>query len=473
MHNVKNLINNQNYTLMKNIHIVFFAIVLLFTACKDKSGDFAPTSPSISQIVPSLALANETVAIKGSRFSKDIAANVVKFAGVKADIVSASDTLLMVVVPANGSTGTVTITVDNRTSKGPMFTYGTAQEDYDYVTSTYAGTGIAGDVSSTLADSQFMLPNGVAYDSTTGDLIVSDRSAQSIKRISKDGTVTKIAGTGVKSSINGPLSEATFNNPYKSAVDKFGNIYVVDNGSNLIRKIDIANDMVSTLAGAGSSGFLDGQGTSARFNTITGIAVDADGYVYVADAVNHAVRKVSPTGMVTTLAGNGTAGIIDGEWPNVRMNRPTAVCVGKDGFVYAADRYGQRIRKINRSTGKTVTIAGSGGSAAASGGQVDGEALKARFNNPWGIEIDKHGTIYVSELGGSSSPTHTIRMIKDGIVTTIAGNANFNAPGFVNGASNVSRFYNPTDVAVDEDGNIFIADMNNYVIRKIVKVRKQ
>lgn len=458
---------------MKNILIVFFAVAVLFTACKDKSGDFAPTNPSISQIVPSMALANETVSIRGSRFSKDASANIVKFAGVKADIVSASDTLLMVIVPANGSTGTVTITVNDRTSKGPMFTYGTAQVEYDYITSTYAGTGVAGDIFGTLEEAKFMLPNGVAYDPTTGDLIVSDRTAQSIKRISKDGVVTKVAGTGAKSSINGELSEATFNNPYKSAVDKFGNIYVADNGSNQIRKIDVSNNTVSTLAGGGTTGaFSDGQGTSARFNTLTGIAVDDDGYVYVADAVNHAVRKVSPTGMVTTLAGNGTAGIIDGEWPNVRMNRPTAVCIGKDGFLYAADRYGQRIRKIDRHTGKTVTIAGSGGSAAADGAQVDGEALKARFNNPWGIEIDKDGTIYVSELGGSSSATHTIRMIKDGIVTTIAGNASFNAPGFINGMSGISRFYNPTDVAVDDDGNIFIGDMNNYVIRKIVKVAK-
>ncbi|MEQ7801043.1 IPT/TIG domain-containing protein [Pedobacter sp. ASV1-7] len=458
---------------MKNILIVFLAIAVSFTACKDKSGDFTPTNPSISQIVPSMALANESVSIKGKRFSKDASANIVKFAGVRADIVSATDTLLVVIVPTNGSTGTVTITVNDRTSKGPMFTYGAAQVEYDFITSTYAGTGVAGDEYGPITEAKFMLPNGIAYDPTTGDLIVTDRTAQAIKRISKDGVVTKIAGTGVRSTVNGALSVATFNNPYKSAVDRNGNIYVVDNGANLIRKIDLSNNTVSTLAGSSTAAFLDGQGTNARFNVPTGIAVDDDGYVYVADAANHAVRKISPTGMVTTLAGNGTAGIIDGEWPNVRMNRPTAVCMGKDGFLYAADRYGQRIRKIDRHTGRTVTIAGSGGNTSNTGGQVDGEALKARFNNPWGIEIDKDGTIYVSELGGSGSATHTIRMIKDGIVTTIAGNASFNAPGFVNGLSAVSRFNNPTDVAVDDEGNIYVGDMNNYVIRKIVKVPKQ
>lgn len=458
---------------MKRILLIFSIVSTIFLACKDNSDEFTPTNPSISQIVPSMALANQTVTIKGKRFANEPGANIVKFAGVKAEVLTATDTLLTVKVPQEGSTGNVTITVNDRTSKGPVFTYGAVQVAFDYVTSTYAGTGIAGDTYGPLTEAQFMLPNGVSFDETTGDLIVTDRTAQAIKRISKDGTVTKIAGTGVRSSVNGALTIATFNNPYKSAVDKNGNIYVADNGSNLIRKIDLSSNTVSTLAGGGSTGaFLDGQGTSARFNTITGIAVDEDGFVYVADAVNHAVRKISPTGTVTTLAGNGTAGIIDGDWPNVRMNRPTAVCVGKDGFVYAADRYGQRIRKINRHTGRTITIAGSGGSASNTGGQVDGEALKARFNNPWGIEAAADGTVYVSELGASGSATHTIRMIKDGIVTTIAGNATFNAPGYVNGLQGVSRFNNPTDLAVDNEGNIYVGDMNNYVIRKIIKVPK-
>lgn len=457
---------------MKKILLVFLAVSALFTACRDKSDDYEPTNPSISKIVPALGLANQTVSIKGKRFSNDVAANIIKFAGVRAEVLTATDSVLTVKVPAEGSTGNITITLNGYTSKGPVFTYGAVQAEFDYVTSTYAGTGIAGDVYGSLTEAQFMLPNGVCFDATTGDLIVADRTAQAIKRISKDGVVSKIAGTGTRSSVNGAISVATFNNPYKTAVDKDGNIYVAENGSHLIRKIDLTTNTVSTLAGS-TSGYLDGQGTAAKFNTVTGIDVDEDGNVYVADAANHVVRKISPTGMVTTLAGVGTvAGTIDGEWPNVRMNRPTAVCVGKDGFVYAADRYGQRIRKINRHTGKTITIAGSGGNAASTGGQVDGEALKAQFNNPWGIRAAADGTIYVSELGASGSATHTIRLIKDGVVSTIAGVASFNAPGYVNGIQGVSRFSNPTDIAVDNDGNVYVGDMNNYVIRKIVKVPK-
>lgn len=460
---------------MKKILFVFLAIAIVFTACKEDESNGLSTNPSISEIVPALGQANQVITLKGKRFSNVAAENIVKFSGVRAEIVSAQDTLLTVIVPANGSTGTVTITVKDRTSKGPMFTYGTAEVEYDYLTSTYAGTGTAGDTYGPLLEASFRLPNGVSYDPTTGDLIVADRSAQAIKRITKEGMVTKISGIGTNASVDGDLQSASFANPYKTAVDKNGNIYVVDNGSHRVRKIDFSTNQVSTLAGGGTTAaFEDGQGSAARFNTLTGIAVDNDLNVYVADAVNHAIRKITPTGKVTTLAGNGTAGIVDGVYPNVRLNRPTAVCIGKDGFLYAADRFGQRIRKIDIRTGRTITIAGSGGNTQNTGGHVDGEALKARFNNPWGIEIDKEGTIYVSELEGSSTAvkSHTIRMIKNGQVSTIGGNPTFNAPGYVNGLVGVSRFYNPTDIAADEEGNIFIGDMNNFVIRKIVKVPK-
>ena len=458
---------------MKKILIMLTAVAVLFGACKDDKGIPTPQSPFIAKISPGTALENTVVTLSGKRFAKTAADNIVKFAGVRGEVLTASDTLLTVMVPAGGNTGTVTITVNNRTTNGPTFTYGqeTNEIEYNYITSTYAGTGVAGDVYGPIAEAKFMLPNGVAYDATTGDLIVADRTAYSIKRITKDGEVIKIAGTGKSGTADGDFSVATFSNPYKSAVDKYGNIYVVDNGSHRVRKLDVSTGQVTTLAGS-SSGFVDGIGSAARFNTLTGIAVDEDLNIYVADAANHAVRKITQAGVVTTLAGNGTAGIVDGVWPDVRMNRPTAVCIGKDGFLYAADRYGQRIRKIDLHTGKTVTIAGSGGSSSTTGGQVDGEALKARFNNPWGIEIDKDGTIYVSELGGTGSATHTIRMIKNGQVSTIGGDASFNAPGYVNGGSEVSRFYNPTDLAVDDAGNIFVGDMNNYVIRKITRVPK-
>lgn len=467
---------------MKKIVILSSIVSFLLISCnKDTVYETPqPVSPYISQLSPSIGLENNVISIRGKRFSTVIGDNIVKFAGIRSQVLTANDTLLTVIVPEGGSTGIVTITVNNKTTNGPSFTYGKSSVEldgegnevqYQYITSTYAGTGVAGNIYGSISEASFMLPNGVSFDNTTGDLIVADRSSHSIKRITKEGMVVHIAGTGASGKVDGNLDVASFSNPYKTAIDKLGNIYVVDNGNHRIRKIDLVNNEVITLAG-NTSGYTDGIGVGALFNTPTGIAVDDNFNVYVADAVNHAVRKITPDGRVSTLAGIGTAGITDGIWPNVTMNRTTAVCMGKDGFLYAADRYGQRIRKIDVNTGKTVTIAGSGGSSAAQGGHVDGEVLKARFNNPWGIEIDNEGVIYVSELGGTAGNVHTIRMIKDGQVSTIGGVASFNAPGYVNGVAGQSRFNNPTDIAVDNDGNIFIADMNNYVIRKIVKVRK-
>lgn len=461
---------NHNHINMKKILYIFLAVIAVFIACKKSSSENSPTNPSISSIVPAVAQANQVIAINGKRFSKNAAENVVKFSGVKAEIVSATENVLMVTVPANGSTGNITIMVNNQTSKGPVFTYeipGNDPTEYDYITSTYAGSGIAGNTLGSLLEAQFTTLEGVALDESTGDLILADRGNQIIKRIRKNGTVVEfVAGVKGAGTVNGPVAEAKFNNPYKTAVDKFGNIYTVDNSGARIRKIDIIAGMVSTFAGPTgatvTTGFLDGISTAARFNVPIDAVVDNDGNVYVADANNSAIRKIKPDGIVTTLVGAGPSqnALVDGVWPNVRLNRPSGICIDRDGMLLVADRYNNAIRKIDPHTGKTTTIAGTG-----TAGFKDDEALKATFNHPFGIHADKHNNIYVTELNNSA-----VRMITpDGRVITIAGNG---VVGFAEGKPGVSQFNNPTDVTVDDDGNIFIADMSNNRIRKIVKVPK-
>lgn len=455
---------------MNKILYIFLTLAVMLTACKKSGSENVPTNPSISSIVPAVAQANQVVAINGKRFSKNAADNVVKFSGVSAEIVSATETVLMVTVPANGSTGNVTITVNNQTSKGPVFTYGVAGNDpveYEYITSTYAGAGVAGNTLGPLLEAQFTTLEGVALDESTGDLILADRGNQLIKRIKKNGTqVEFVAGVKGAGTVNGPVAEAKFNNPYKVAVDKLGNIYTVDNSGARIRKIEVAAGLVSTFAGptgaAVTTGFLDGASTAARFNTPIDAVVDNNGNVFVADAGNSAIRKISPDGTVTTLVGGGPSqnALVDGVWPNVRLNRPAGICIDRNGMLLVADRYNNAIRKIDPQTGKTTTIAGTG-----TAGFKDDEALKATFNHPFGIHADKNDNIYVTELNNNA-----VRMITpDGRVITIAGNG---AVGFAEGKAGVSQFNTPTDVTVDDEGNIFIADMSNNRIRKIVKVPK-
>lgn len=221
--------------------------------------------------------------------------------------------------------------------------------------------------------------------------------------------VYPLAGDGVNGTLDGAAAASRFSDPYGVAIDPRGTIYVADGaGANRIRTIK-PDGTVATLAGAGA-GFTDGQGAAAAFNTPSAIALDHEGNLYVADTGNHAIRKVAPGGAVTTLAGNGSPGALDSIGRAAQFNGPVGIAVDAAGIVYVADTYNDRIRRIGKD-GSVTTIAGAGAP-----GLVDGPAMQAAFDTPSALAVALDGTLYVADTGNHALR----RISADGMVDTLA-----------------------------------------------------
>ncbi len=388
------------------------------------------------------------------------------------------------------------------------------------------------------ATATFNRPDGVARDGA-GNLYVADSGNSVIRKISPGGLVSTFAGGGAPGYTNAASAAAAFRTPAGVAVDANGNVYVADTGNHVIRKITTGG-MVTTLAGGGVAGFADGTGTLARFSGPVSVAVDAAGSVYVADRGNSAIRKITPDGVVTTFAGirpgepccltesyfEATGVAVDGAGnvyvaPRFSGNRairkitpagvgsnlyspvgdealafnPYGIAVDAGGTVYVTDPAAGRVRKIT-SDGAVSTLAGGISSAAgiavdpsgnafvaeagnnairkvtaageignfagSSTGATDGTGMAALLNRPAAVAVADGGDIYVADTGN-----HAIRRIsRTGAVTTFAGSG---SAGFANGNGSSASFNAPTGVALDGSGNLYVADSNNNVIRKITR----
>ncbi len=334
---------------------------------------------------------------------------------------------------------------------------------YTFSTLAGLGGGGAGSADGTGSAARFSWPLGVTVDGA-GNLYVADFGNNAIRKVTPAGVVTTLAGQpGSAGSSDGTGSAARFQHPSGVAVDDVGNLYVADLYNYTIRKVTPA-DVVITLAGqAGSSGSADGTGSNARFAFPSGVAVDSAKNVYVADQYNHTIRKVTPVGVVTTLAGRaGYSGSTDGTGSGARFYEPLGVAVDSAGDVYVADRGNHTIRKVTAS-GVVTTLAGpvqfdSFGNRVT--GSADGTGSAALFNSPSGVAVDSTGNIYVADVGN-----HTIRKVTPaGIVTTLAGLAG--NTGSTDGTGSAARFSYPNGVAVDSAGNVYVADKENQTIRR-------
>jgi len=250
--------------------------------------------------------------------------------------------------------------------------------------------------------------------------------------------VTTLAGDGIPGNVDGPAATSRFDDPFGIAIDRRGVVYVADAGdSNRIRTI-APDGTVATFAGSGKEGFQDGIGAASAFHTPSSLAFDHEGNLFVADTGNHAIRKIAKDGSVTTVAGDGTPGDQDGIGRAARFHGPVGIAVDDLGIVYVADTYNDRIRRIGRD-GSVTTIAGSG-----KPGNLDAVGSAAGFDTPSALAVGSDGTLYVADTGNNAIR----RIAADGTVTTIA------APAEGERRAPLRR---PVGLALTRDGYLYIA----------------
>jgi gliding motility-associated-like protein len=335
----------------------------------------------------------------------------------------------------------------------PASTGGAVPATFFGLTEAFTGTGNFGKTDGGPIAATFHFPLGVAGDGT-GNFYVADYGNNLIRKVNSAGVVTTFAGSSAPGNFNATGTLASFNGPVSVAVDGAGNVYVADASNNMIRKITPLG-VVTTLAGNVIGGSADGTGTAARFTNPMGVAVDAAGNVYVSDSGNNTIRKITPAGVVTTIAGSGAKGNLDGTGAAASFNNPVGLASDAAGNLYVADAGNNLIRMITIA-GVVSTIAGNNAK-----GNANGAALNATFNNPSGIAIDLAGNIFISDSGNN-----LIRMLSPaGFVITLAGSG---VAGHFNNIGVLAKFAYPVGLTIDASGNLYVADKFNNEIRKVV-----
>jgi len=336
----------------------------------------------------------------------------------------------------------------------------------NWVVTTLAGAvGKEGSADGTSA-ARFSFPDGVGVDAA-GNVYIADTGNEVVRQVTPAGLVMTLAGSsagpGNAAYMDGTGTNARFDSPQGLAVDRTGKIYVAELFNNTVRRVTTAG-VVTTVAGSASSsnGTNDGVGSAARFNDPYGTAVDSFGNIYVADSHNHAIREINPIGSVTTIAGlPGTPGTNDGAGSYARFNYPSAVAVDSGGNLYVAD-YGNSSIRLITSAGLVSTIAGQPGNY----GHTDGTGFGAQFYGPQGITVDGFGNVFVAD-----SYNNIIRKIQNfsgqWIVTTIAGTL---SSGTNDASGTNAGFSFPFGIAADQMGHLFVTDQNNSTVRELVLV---
>jgi uncharacterized protein (TIGR03437 family) len=309
-------------------------------------------------------------------------------------------------------------------------------------------------------------PTTIAFDNNTGKLYIADQGNHCIRALTNDGLVDTYAGIGGSSGYAGDdeaPDDAHLSSPYGVAVDAGGRYYIADTQNHVIRKVDVENDIITTIVGSTSTGAGyqdDDYAIDAKLNKPTGLALDDSGNLYIADTGNNRIRVLRQAdGSVGTVAGNGYTTLTGDGGGAIRasLNAPTGVAADHSGNLYIADTGNNVIRKV--SNGIISTVAGTGTAGFAGDG---GLATKAQLHHPQGIVVDDSGNLIIADTYNSR-----IRMVTtDGTIVTIAGDGYYGYTSDDVAATSASLFF-PAGVALDASGNIYVADTQNNLIRKL------
>lgn len=309
----------------------------------------------------------------------------------------------------------------------------------------------AGSVDGTGSSALFNSPQGVSIDAS-GNAYITEYKNYRVRKVSSTAVTTTLAGSGVLASIDGLGTTASFCQLYRNFLSPSGTLYVSEFGKGRVRTVS-SSGLVSTLAGQGTSGWADGTGSSAVFFEPAGMWVDSAGTAYVSESSNNRIRRVTSVGVVTTVAGSGVASWVDSIGSTAGFNRPVGLCGDTNGNLFVADTDNHVIRKIS-PMGFVSTLAGS--VSAVSG--ADGFGTTASFKSPKDVKIDTNGNLFVTDNSGNC-----IRMVsRAGLVTTIAGSG---IGMWSDGVGTAAGFQSPFGLGLDSSGTLFVTEM--YRIRVI------
>lgn len=337
--------------------------------------------------------------------------------------------------------------------------------DSNNIITTFAGNGtqnFGGDNGPALT-AQMLRTTSVASDGA-GNFYVTDNDNNRIRLVSSStGWITTIVGgTGGFGGDNGPATSALINSPDAVTLDSAGNIYFSDSSNQRVRRISTAG-IITTVAGNGTAGYSGdgGLATGANLRGPRALAFDGAGNLLIADSGNHCIRRVSTSGVITTVAGTGTAGFSGDNGPaaSAQLNNPRGVLADGAGNIYISDTNNQRVRKVN-SSGVITTFAGIGVPAGFAGD--NGPATSARLSGPRGMVMDSSGNLYIAESSG-----HRVRRVTPaGTISTIAGNGTLGFSGDEGLATN-AQLNEPFTLALDSASHLFIADSSNNRVRRV------